>query len=270
ISKLQKLRKEQLSKLIKKQYNELDNVINTSKGKLENNQLKKIEKLKPIKKPKSISFDELKEQIKNIDLSNAEKLLDDNDLHQNIINSNLLSNDINDLENLRNEKIKTLINKQYNHFEDSINLLESEEDLESLKNQIKQKKKKGYKKNNRKYDTIKKNIDKFLTPETLDKFIIKNIDFLNKKYLTDGRSKNKLNEIHKEKRKSLIHQFKKEENKKYNFLIEDIKNCDDSYLLSDEYYNKIYHNIKDLNKAYLSKDNTKSNLYQIREKRKMN
>ncbi|CAG8782319.1 21765_t:CDS:2 [Cetraspora pellucida] len=93
----------------------------------------------------------------------------------------------------------------------------------------------------------KKNIDKFLTPETLDKFIIENIDSLNKKYLTDGRK-----------------------NEKYNSLIEDIKDYDDPYLLSDEYYNEIYYNIEDLNEAYFFKDNTKSNLHQIREKKKMN
>ncbi|CAG8782320.1 21766_t:CDS:2, partial [Cetraspora pellucida] len=146
IPKLQKLRKEQLNKLIEKQYNELENIINTSKDidelnklksiikKLENNQLEKINNLKPIEKPESILFNELKEQIKNIDLSNTEKLLDSNDLHQTIINSNLPSNDIADLENLRNEKLKQLTNKQYNQFENLLNSLESEEDLENLKN----------------------------------------------------------------------------------------------------------------------------------------
>ncbi|CAG8813143.1 12262_t:CDS:2, partial [Cetraspora pellucida] len=216
ISILQKLRKEQLSKLIEKQYNKLENIINTSKDidelnelksiiddsflsesqkeKLENNRLEKIENLKPIEKPEnSLNSLESEEDLEN--------------LKNHVINNKLL---------LRNQK------------DDIVNLIKNKLDKTKGEERLQ-------KENNRKYNTIKKNINKFLTLETLDKFIIENIDSLNEQYLTDNRN---------------------------------IKDCNDLYLLSDEYYNKIYRNIEDLNEAYLFKDNTKSNLHQIREKRK--
>ncbi|CAG8724220.1 3755_t:CDS:2 [Cetraspora pellucida] len=271
------------------------NISNDAKKEFNKRRLKildKIENLKPIDESETISFKELKEKIENIKLSDAEKLFNGNDLHQKIINSKLPSDDIEDLEKLRNEKLNNLINQQYDQFEDSLNILESEEDLEKLNNEViknkllpkKQKddilnliknkldktkgKEKLVKENNKKYDTIVKNINKFSTPETLKKFIIDNIDSLNENYLTDDRSKNKLNEIHEAKRNSLTKQFEKEENEKYNSLIEDIKNCDNSYLLSDEFYNEIYRNIEELNEVYLSKHNTKEKLHQIRKDRK--
>ncbi|CAG8634986.1 15871_t:CDS:2, partial [Cetraspora pellucida] len=117
------------------------------------------------------------------------------------------------------------------------------------------------------FDEFKENIENIKLLDAT-KLLDENIDSLDENYLTGDRTKNKLNEIHKLKKDSLIEKFKKEENEKYNSLIEDIKTCEDSYLLSDEYYNEIYRNIEELNEIYLSKDNTKSKLHEIRENRK--
>ncbi|CAG8811425.1 19120_t:CDS:2, partial [Cetraspora pellucida] len=138
----------------KKQYNELDNIINTSKDIDELNKLKSI--------IESISFDELKEQIENINLSNVKKLLDKFKK---------------DLESLKNPVInnKLLLKNQKDNI---LNLIKNKLDKTKEEERLQ-------KETDRKYNTIEKNIDKFLISETLDKFIIENIDSLNEKYLTD-------------------------------------------------------------------------------------
>ncbi|CAG8561681.1 4385_t:CDS:2 [Cetraspora pellucida] len=219
---IDKLKSELKNAIIKSSLNE------TQKKELENIRLEKIKKLESIKPPSTFSFDELKEKIEDIKLSNVDEILDDNNIHQKITNSNLPKDDIDKLEKLRKEKLNKLIKEQYNKFENSI----------------------------------------FLTPESLDKFFKENIDTLDKNYLTSNRKKNLLNEAYNSKRNLLIESFTKEENSKYESLLEDIKNCEDSYLLSSEYYNDIYRNIEDLDEKYFLNENTKSKLHEIREQKK--
>ncbi|CAG8797718.1 21510_t:CDS:2, partial [Cetraspora pellucida] len=300
ITTLQKLRKEQLNKLIENQYNELDNIINRSndidelnklkskindsflnesqKEKLEKNRLEKIENLKPIEKPETISFNDLKEKIENIKLTNTKELFDGNDLHQTITNSNLSQNDKENLEKLRNEKLNQLINEQYNKFNNLINILETEVELNNLNNEVinnillprdkkeiianliedKINKSKGKEKlekeNNEKYDEIKQNIDKFLTPETLENYFKENINSIDENYLTNNRNKLSLNNFYNEKQNLLIEKLKETENQNYLDILTEIGNCEDSNLLTDKFYNDIYHKSLDILENILDKN----------------
>ncbi|CAG8714861.1 6914_t:CDS:2, partial [Cetraspora pellucida] len=297
IAKLQKLREDKLNELVEKQYNELNNIINNSrniddlskienelsnnnlltneqknnllssikskkdeiknesefdslqnliseetditklesdlktkinesslndeqKEKLEKLRLEKIEKLKP-EKP-IISFDELKEKIENVKISDPEEILDNGQILQDIVNSNLLPDDIEKLEKLRNDKLDNLRNEQYNQFNNLANTLEKEDELNNLNNEV---------------------INNILLPEDKKEIISKIIE-------------DKLNEF-KGKEK-----LEKENN-------ENIGDCIDSNLLTDEFYNDIYRNIEELNDKYLSPEHTKLFLHQIREERRL-
>jgi hypothetical protein len=122
--------------------------------------------------------------------------------------------------------------------------------------------------NNEKYDLIEKNINGFLTPESLDNFFNLNINSIDIKYLTDSRDKKLLNDIKTKKRNSLIDKFKIEENKFYNSIIDNIMNCNEPNLLTEESYNDIYRNIEELEEKYLDPDKTKIKLHEIRKNRK--
>ncbi|CAG8443783.1 1274_t:CDS:2, partial [Scutellospora calospora] len=460
IEKLQKLRKDKLAKFIYDKIDEFENRIKSSKtlkeiddltDKLLNdkilsakqkedittliqNKLSEINQQPTTLPNTSNIFDELKKEIEDIDKNNADKLLDGGNLNKKIINANISDDNVDELEDLRKKKLFHFRNNEYNEFNDKIDVLKSENELDDMNNavtnnkilsdtQIKELQDKilqikenlfpvtppvnedlifneikdlifdvdtdvisevktlldngiidqkiknsgisyskinelqklrkdkvdrskkeffdnlnkdidrGYKKeeldnininneilpdtdkqqiieriidevdvifgkattddilttglkhgfikiqedkkteilqkeNNEKYDIIKNDIDKFLTPETLDKYVNDEINSLDDKYLTDNRSKRSLNEIQTKKRESLIENFKKEENENYNSLIDDIKNCKDSNLLTDEYYNDIYRNIEDLDEKYLDSANTKSKLHNLRKERK--
>ncbi|CAG8577254.1 4051_t:CDS:2 [Cetraspora pellucida] len=272
-------------------------IINSSltekqKKDLEDIRLERIKKLNNDIKP-TITFNELKEKIDTIKLSNADILLDNNDIHQQIINSNLLPNDIAQLEILRKEKLNKLNAEQYDQFNNQINTLKTKDELNNLNKEIIDNnilsnapkeifldliKKKidelnGVntleKENNKIYEIILKNINGFLTPELLKKFVDENIYTINENYLTNDRSITLLNKNYESRLELLKNEFAEKENRKYTLLLVDINNCDDPHLLASEYYNDIYRNIEELNDEYLGKyGKSKSDLHKIRESRK--
>ncbi|CAG8760431.1 3243_t:CDS:2, partial [Cetraspora pellucida] len=71
------------------------------------------------------------------------------------------------------------------------------------------------KENNEKYDEIKQNIDKFLTPESLDNYFKENIDSIDENYLTNNRNKLSLNNFYNEKQNLLTEKLKEIENQNY-------------------------------------------------------
>ncbi|CAG8447448.1 9224_t:CDS:1 [Scutellospora calospora] len=361
IDELQEIRREKLFNFRDNEYNKFDNQINTlkteddlndmndvitnnrilsdkQKQELQDEILKIKEKLFPITPPvdEDLIFNEIKNLINDVDTdvtSEVKNLLDNKDIDKKIKDSKISYNKINELQTLRKnkldesrkksfnelnknidrakkedlDKIKTLINddeilldkekqnlvdriteikekineyekeikdsKTVNEVDDIFNKLSTDKTLPSeirhefIKIQEEKKTEILQKENNEKYDIIKEDIDKFLTPETLDKYVKDKIDSLDDKYLTNNRNKKSLNEIHTKKRDSLIETFKKEENENYNSLIDDIKNCKDSNLLTAEFYNDIYRNIEDLDEKYLASGNTKAKLHELRKDR---
>ncbi|CAG8461454.1 9956_t:CDS:2 [Scutellospora calospora] len=332
----------------------MDNIItnnkilsSTQKQDLQNKILRRRENLFPVIPPvnEDTIFDEIKNSIITIDMNKiteVRKLLENGNIDQNIKNSRISYNKINELQNLRKDKLNYYREKSIDEFNKNIDKLKTEQELDDLKNvirnndllldtqkqtlnekinEIKNKINEYNGKINRsntvdeidnvidelsadniispelkteltKLSREKKNkiieeiytdkIDKSKTTkeveDVMDELLKDNIlpddsktkltDSLDEKYLTDNRNKIELNRIRSNKENSLIDNFRKEENDNYNSLVENIRNCEDSNLLTSEFYNDIYRNIEDLNKNYLSPENTKQKLHQLREERK--
>ncbi|CAG8474547.1 2347_t:CDS:2, partial [Scutellospora calospora] len=183
VEKLHKLRKNKLAKFANNKIKQLENKIKISKT------VKDIDYIFDELIYDKILSDEEKDNITTLSQNKLEKIKDINEIILTDLNNDILKNKI-----LTHEQIQDI----------SASILEKITKINE---------------NNKIYDEIKTDIDRFLIPENLYDFIKENINTFDKEYLSNNKDKLSLNKYYMEKQEKLIKEIIERENNYYIKII---------------------------------------------------